>query len=157
MNYKNLIKKYWAGETSLAEEKALKAYFNNPNISEDLKEYAPMFQYLATAKQETLERPVADLITIEREETLLTVRAKRFYFKRIAAAILVVIFAGIGLQKLQTPSKAERMAAYWASKEIKDPKEAFVKTKTALLMVSKQLNNGTEAALKQVAKVQETI
>ena len=68
---------------------------------------------------------------------------------------MVLILAGLGYQQTQLPSKAERMATYWASKEIKDPQEAFLKTKAALLLVSKKLNNGTKAALQQVAKVQQ--
>ena len=155
MNYKQLIEKYWAGDTSIAEEKALKTYFNGAIISEDLKEYAPIFQYLRTTKKETLERPIEDFLRTKQKVMPLKVYAKRFSYRRIAAAILILIFAGIGFQKLQAPSKAERMANYWASKEIKDPKEAFAKTKAALLIVSRKLNNGTEAALKQVSKMQQ--
>lgn len=155
MNYKKLVEKYWAGETSVAEEKALKTYFNGPDVSQDLKKYASIFQYLANAKQETLTPSVDDLLAQRREGTPLKIRTKRFSYRSIAAAVLVLIFAGLGFQKLQTPSKAERIATYWASKEIKDPKEAFVKVKAALLMTSKKLNNGTEAALQQVSKVQQ--
>ena len=53
------------------------------------------------------------------------------------------------------PTKEERLANYWAAQEIKDPQLAYQKTKAALLLVSKKLNMGTEAALKQVSKVQK--
>jgi len=68
---------------------------------------------------------------------------------------LVLIIASIGYQNIETPNKAESIAAYWESKEIKDPKIAFLKTKAALLLVSKKLNNGRTAALQQVTKVQQ--
>jgi len=45
MNYKAVLEKYWAGETTIAEEKALKAYFSSNQISEELLPYAALFQY----------------------------------------------------------------------------------------------------------------
>jgi len=85
----------------------------------------------------------------------LKVSSKRFGYRSIAATILVLILVGFGYQQMQLPSKAERMATYWANKEIKDPREAFLKTKAALLLVSKKLNKGRETALQQVSKVQQ--
>ena len=43
---KNLIEKYFNGETSLQEEAELKAYFISGNVEESLKEYLPLFQFL---------------------------------------------------------------------------------------------------------------
>lgn len=156
MNYKALVEKYWAGETNLEEEKALKVYFNGDKVAEELLPYKPMFRYFEVAKKQTLERPVESLLQLGNEQIKpLSVQAKSYRFRKIAAAILVLILAGLGYQQTQLPSKAEKMATYWASKEIKDPKEAFLKTRAALLLVSRKLNNGTEAALQQVAKVQQ--
>ncbi len=156
MNYKALIEKYWAGKTSLAEEKALKAYFNGDNVAEELIPYQSMFSYFEVAQKQTLDSSVEALIQQENlPKSHLSVQTKRFQFIKVAAAILVLILAGFGYQQTQMPSKTERMATYWASKEIKDPKVALLKTKAALLLVSKKLNNGTEAALQQVAKVQQ--
>lgn len=156
MNYKALVEKYWAGATNLEEEKALKAYFNGDNVEESLMPYKSMFGYFETAKKQTLAQSIAALLQQQNKQSnSLSVQTRSYPFRSIAAAILVLIFAGLGYQQTQLPSKAERMATYWANKEIKDPKEAFLKTKAALLLVSKKLNNGTEAALKQVAKVQQ--
>lgn len=156
MNYKALVEKYWAGETTIAEEKALKTYFSSHQVDKELLPYVSMFQYFEVAKKQTLAPSIDNLLLIDNKRVIKPVVHSRMYLvRRIAAAVLFLVMANIGYQKMQVPSKAERMEAYWASKEIKHPKEAFLKTRAALLLVSKKLNNGTEAALQQVAKVQQ--
>ena len=51
---KYLIEQYFEGETSLQEEQQLRTYFQQGEVAEELKEYQPLFQYFATAKQEEL-------------------------------------------------------------------------------------------------------
>lgn len=158
MNYKALLEKYWAGETTIAEEKALLAYFNSNEVATELARYISLFQYLDEAKKETLKPSIENLlITHNSKKHFLKTVASNYFYRSIAAAVLILVIASIGFQtrKSTSETKAERMANYWASKEIKDPKEAFIKTKAALLLVSKKLNNGTNAAFKQVVKVQQ--
>jgi len=135
MDYKKLVEKYWKGETSIVEEQALKAYFSSGQVDKELAEYTPIFQYLSFAKKETLTTP---------------------YISRIAATILFLVTIIFAYSYLNQPTKAERLANYWAAKEIKNPQLAYKKTKAALLLASKKLNNGTAAALNQVRKVQQS-
>ena len=115
-----------------------------------------MFIYYEIGQKKTLQPSVEDLLVAKNKRVeKRIIPSKKYWIRSIAAAVVVVLMATVGFQQMQMPSKAERMAAYWASKEIKDPKEAFLKTKAALLLVSKKLNNGTEAAIKQVTKVQQ--
>jgi len=156
MDYKKLIEKYWNGETSIAEEQSLKAYFNSEEVSKELLQYAPIFQYLGQAKKETFSASIPELIRKDRVEVKrLKVKSKLNFFRRIAAAILLLVAFSFVYSQFNQPTKAERLANYWAEKEIKDPKLAYQKTKAALLMVSKKLNGGTAAALNQVRKVQQ--
>lgn len=156
MDYKKLLEKYWKGDTTIAEEQSLKAYFNSGKVSKELLEYAPLFQYLGVAKKETLSTAIPELIKKDSTKpNQLKVKSKLILLSRMAAAILLLISISFVYTHLNQPTKAERLASYWAEKEIKDPKLAYKKTKAALLMVSKKLNGGTAAALNQVKKVQE--
>ncbi len=155
MDYKRLLEKYWAGETTLAEEKALKNYFNSGNVAEELMPYANTFQYFTIAQKQTLETPVTTLLQAEKQPLIPVRTAKIFYLRRIAAAVLLLLTIGFGYQKINQPTKAERLATYWASKEIKDPKLAMAKTKAALLLFSQKLNDGRATALQQVRAVQK--
>lgn len=47
---KNILDRYWEGETSLEEERALGQYFNGDQIDERLRAEAPFFQALAQEK-----------------------------------------------------------------------------------------------------------
>ena len=157
MDYKKLVEKYWNGATTIAEEQALKAYFNSGRVDKELAEYTPVFQYLSHAKKETITTPVVDLIRVEnKEEKALKIRSSLFYISRIAATILFLVGITFTYSYFNQPTKAERLAKYWAAKEIKDPQLAYKKTKAALLLASKKLNNGTAAALNQVRKVQQS-
>ena len=46
MDIDSLLNKYFEGETSVEEERTLRAYFNQENLPEHLKELAPMFTYI---------------------------------------------------------------------------------------------------------------
>ncbi len=156
MDYKKLIEKYWNGETTITEEQSLKSYFNSDQVSKELLEFAPFFQYMGVAKEETLPTDIPELIRKDKVNLKpLTIKSKLITISRIAAAILLLISISFVYTHFNQPTKAERLASYWAEKEINDPKLAYKKTKAALLMVSKKLNGGTAAALNQVKKVQK--
>lgn len=155
MDYKVLLEKYWAGETTLAEEKALKTYFNSGEIADELLPYANTFQYISIAQKHRLETPVNEFIPVSKQQLTAIKTPRTFYIRRIAAAILLLLVVGLGFQKINQPSKAERLASYWAAKEITDQKIAIAKTKAALLMVSQKLNDGRATALQQVRAVQK--
>ena len=52
----SLLEKYWNCETSLEEEKQLKAFFASENVPPSLKETAELFSYFENQRQ----RPLAD-------------------------------------------------------------------------------------------------
>jgi hypothetical protein len=53
-NIKELLQKYFNGETSLAEEETLKCYFATPDVADELKQYIPLFACFAGMEAETL-------------------------------------------------------------------------------------------------------
>jgi len=155
MDYKILLEKYWAGETTLAEEKALKAYFNGDDVVEELLPYATTFQYFSKAQKQTLDTPIENLIATKTPVLKVVKATRTIYLRRIAAAVGLLLMIGFGYQILHQPTKAERVAAYWKNQEIKDPKLAIAKTKAALLLVSNKLNEGKQTALQQLKAVRK--
>lgn len=119
LRIEKLKQKYWAGETSLAEEKELKAYFKeNPSLSKDGSYYAEL------KKQQQL-KPVHSFIHPGRK--------KRQTWMSMAAAILILITVGFFV--FQNDNKQDQFAA-------QDPQEAFEITKASLMMISEGLNKG---------------
>lgn len=52
---KELLDRYWEGETSLEEERSIKAYFNSGHVDERLKSVSPMFQAFREEKEVQLK------------------------------------------------------------------------------------------------------
>lgn len=156
MDYKKLVEKYWVGETSLEEEKLLKQYFNGDQIEKDLKPFQDTFKYFG--EQQKVVASTTNLANLPNETGKVVSLKKSWNTKflfRIAAAILFLLAIGFWYQNTVELPQEQRMANYWESKEIKDPKLAYLKTKAALLLVSNKLNKGREVALNQVIKVRK--
>jgi hypothetical protein len=82
---KNLLEKYWEGETSLEEERMLKSYFSSGNVDEQLRPYSPLFQAMMAEK--AVQYPKVGIITAQ---------PHRFQWHAWAAAasIAMVLTAG---------------------------------------------------------------
>jgi len=119
LRIEKLNEKYWAGETSLAEEKELKDYFKeNPSLSKDGR-------YFAEVKKQQQVKPVHSFAHPGRR--------KKQTWLSMAAAILILIT--IGFFVFQNENKQDQFA-------VQDPQEAFEITKASLLMISEGLNKG---------------
>ena len=155
MDYKAIMEKYWIGESTLEEEKALKSYFENGKITADLLPYKALFRYVSNEQSRGMDRKVEAMVNSSKKLKVSVLSPNYFKWVNIAASIALLLMTGILYQKNTQLTKEEKIANYWSRIELKDPIEAIKKTKAALLLVSKKLNNGTEAALHQVKKVQQ--
>jgi hypothetical protein len=84
-----LLERYWEGETTLTEERALKHYFQSGNVDDRFKDVAPLFQVLSAAQQVTAP---ASLGTSIQPVAMQVSYAKNWL--RIAAAAVVVSVMG---------------------------------------------------------------
>ena len=127
-----LLDKYFAGETSLEEEKWLQEYFNSEReIPQDQVYAAELFRFFGReAVTEYIENE--RLITQYRRGSLLKVAS-------IAAAMLILIAALLFIQK-----PAEPVAyAYINGVPITNKEIALEETEKTLALVSEKLNQST--------------
>ena len=125
---KDLLEKYDAGETSLAEEQQLRKYFERNEVSENLKPYQLMFAFSAKENQESYDREIN--LPANKQEN-------RYLWTAIAASIILVI----GLFFFQ--NKPLEMNDKDVS-TIQDREEALQKSMEALKMVSEIMNEGKQ-------------
>lgn len=119
LRIEKLTQKYWAGETSLAEEKELKAFFEkNPSLSKDGRYFAEIKKQQQAQPRHSFSHPV---------------RKKTQTWMSMAAAILILITVGFFV--FQNNNKQDQFA-------VQDPQEAIEITKASLLMISEGLNKG---------------
>ncbi|MBT8263624.1 MAG: hypothetical protein KJO05_12425 [Bacteroidia bacterium] len=119
-----LLDAYFEGNTTLAEEGTLRDYFTKGNVAAHLESYTPIFQGFVQAKEEVSVKEV----TLPESGF----RIKGWWYS-IAATFLVavtvgsIVFSNSGL----TDEEQEALAA------IKETKEA-------MMLLSSNLNKGTE-------------
>lgn len=122
---KKLLDAYFEGATSLEEEKTLQDYFNNETVADDLIQYQPIFAGLKAAKEERSSK--AFIMPESKSKSIKT----RWYS---IAAILVVAF-GVGSYYFSQPHYTQ---------DEKEALAAFEKSKNAMMLLSENLNRGTE-------------
>lgn len=118
-----LIEKYESGETSIKEEKQLKAYFSEETVAPHLEEYKPLFQYFNQTKQEGYTGDVP----------LKPKKSNLYQWISVAAiAILMLsIMTQLNFGGQETSYSDEELMAYNQAKE-------------ALNLLSSQFNKGTQ-------------
>ncbi len=114
---KELLEKYWKGETSLDEEREIKRHFaENPSLTPEGR----YFDALAGQKKRTADRAWKRPISMPRW--------------LVAASVTVGVMVAFLVMK-----DAEEKQAF----NVDDPQTALEITRNALMMVSSNLNQGT--------------
>ena len=165
-NIKQILEKYWEGETSLQEENLLHEYFNSDDVVEELKDVQPMFQYFKVEQTTRIENPNFDeALLTQLEGTVIkpmrTINYRRNRIIRLvasAAAIIFITFSGLFIY--QEMDKSGQIAETEKTLQLEELTEeeriAYEQTKEALAYLSSKLNRGTSIATSNLIKVQKT-
>jgi hypothetical protein len=150
-NIQLILEKYFAGESSLDEEKQLKQYFTEADVAHELKQYQPLFQYLKEEKNIKMARQ------IELPKPIPHLKSRQWFWKAAAAAIALLIVSIVSFKQLQkhnSPSTlAHKNPNYIVLDEGDDPQKAFEQAQAALMLVSKKMRKGEQAATEGLMKV----
>ena len=120
-----LLEKYFEGETSIAEEKQLKAYFGAPGVAQHLMQYGPLFGYFEQQQQ------------TQHFDKAIPLKPRKHYVAWLSVAASVVAMLGMFMYLNTTePAQGEDLGTY------DNPEVAFKETQKALNMLSKNVNVG---------------
>lgn len=125
---RGLLEKYDIGETSLAEEKALREYFKNNEVADDLKSYQLIFSFSEKTSTQKMEREV---------EFPSSEKGNKYLWTAIAASLILVV----GLFFFQNKPMEMNHSDLGT---VQDKEEALQKSMEALKMVSELMNEGKE-------------
>lgn len=120
----SLLEKYLEAQTSVAEEKELRAYFSGENVAEHLEEYRPLFAYFMAAQRESYASPVP----AKRKTTFL------YRWVSVAAVVAISLSAYMGGTIMAGPSEAEIAEAQLAQAE----------TLRAFDLIAQNMNRGMD-------------
>lgn len=146
---KEILDRYWEGETSLKEEQLLKTYFNSNEVAKELESFRPLFIYYNKQSKKTSTQSFEGLKNKRVVHRLLPT------WVAVAASILILFTVGTFCYLNQSASNLRVLATDETAKEkdtYQDPKEAYQEAKAALLLISKGLNKGMKKTKEGVKK-----
>lgn len=139
-----LLRKYWAGESTLEEEKILLQHFGEEDLPmEDETADAIYFQFLQEARQMSTSRDYTKHLEQSPRPT-----ARRIILWSRAAAVAAV-FCGVVWTTFHYEHRPSRDT-------YEDPRVAWETTKAALAMVSNKMHEGTKSmeSIQELDKLQ---
>ena len=127
---KQLLEKYWAGDTSVEEERTIKTFFSGDSISEEFRKYQPLFSWKAKQLQ------------LKAKDTLKTgfethYRFQCYSFLKIAASVFLALTLGTGFY---TQYQQEKQMDRIFSETYSNPEDALKETTIVIGKVSSALN-----------------
>lgn len=146
---KRLVTRFWDGESTLEEEKALKdlvAYGNLPEAYDDLAAY---FESMGALSDElTLDSSFDDALlekidqSEQKQTSVRSLVKPRFIWSAAAAVVLAFCFVLFKAPEA-TPNIAGSNQETYSKEELQ---AAFEQTQAALLLISSKMNNATTHA-----------
>jgi len=127
---KQLLEKYWAGDTSMEEELALKTFFSVDSVSEELKKYQPLF--LWKKKQLQLQSNKALKEGFNKSSGI-----QLYSLLKIAAVVLLAFTLGIGFY---THYQQKKYMDRIFTETYSNPEDALRETKNVIRKISSVLN-----------------
>lgn len=147
-----LLEKYWAGETTLQEEEALKAFFKaDTSAGTD----AAYFNYLQHKSEENPLDASFDQEILEKLSNPPTHRALYTSLSYWLVAASLALILSIGVIFRNEIFMTEAPPALVQADTFDDPAKAFEETKKALLFLSSKLNESSEYT-SQLSKFDES-
>lgn len=119
LQIEKLLEKYWAGETTVDEEKQIRRYFEKHPEESSLRSY-----FAGTQKKREI-KPQKGFTHPGR-------RINRFWLSAAAAVLILLLSIPFVIQQQQPKNQFA----------VDDPAKAFEITKASLMMVSEGLNKG---------------
>ncbi len=151
---KELLDKFYEGQTSLEEELHLKEYFLGDNIPEELLEDKELFVSISATSEhievpDNLNSSLIEAISFAEHRESRVKRINLYSFSGLAAGLAIIL--GVYFAFLRD-NPTEVLAEY----TIQDEEVAYLEAKRALTYVSAKLNKGT-ASLEPLGQVNRSM
>ena len=111
-NIEELLEKYFEATTTVAEEEKLRNYFLTGDVAPHMVKYAPMFQYISTAKEERYSKQVPLPAVGKSRENI---------YKWLSVAAVVALCFGLYIKENSNPT----LESEYTQEEIASAQEAL--------------------------------
>ena len=154
---RKMLDRFYAGESTLEEERILQDYFSAARIPEELIPDRDLFRSLGSAADSVvvpdgLNQKILAVLGEQEKKVIRTRRITVFSLSGLAAGLLVVVALYVGYFK---NNGGGRLASNQITDTYTDPQDAYEEAKRTLAYVSAKLSTGT-TELEHVAQVSKT-
>lgn len=154
---KDILTKYWDGDTTIDEELLLADYFGQSDIDPELLVYKPLFRYFDQEKEQAtrtgFESQLMQKISTPVLQLDRPVRRVNFQsIMRTAAGVALIVATLVVIDWYQYKSK--KLDLYADTYET--PEAALAGLKSALIQVSDQIDGGSEMVHEQFQQLEQT-
>ena len=140
-----IIDKYWAGNTSLEEEKQLQVFFKSNDVPPHMEMYKDLFVSPELAIHPKLDKQFdAELISRISEDQI----SSKWTMFKVAAIALILLIASISVFQIDTKP-------VFAEDTFESPEEALEETKKAFILIAEAMNKG-EQPVNMLSKLDQT-
>ena len=152
---KALLDKYFAGETSLAEEQQLRAYFQQEHIAEEFRMYQPLFGYFQQEVKQETSAAFNDRWAEAPPQRTAKLHSLRVVYRWAAAAALVLALGVTWYFNSQVEQPGPTATIDWSQYEPKTEEEAIKLTRGAFLRTSAAMYQGLSTAATEMENVKK--
>ena len=157
VDIRKMLDRFYAGESTLEEERKLQDYFSAARIQEELIPDRDLFRSLGSAADSVvvpdgLNQKILAVLGEQEKKVIRTRRITVFSLSGLAAGLLVVVALYVGYFK---HNGGGRLASNHITDTYSDPQDAYEEAKRTLAYVSAKLSTGT-SELEHVAQVSKT-
>ncbi|MEM1327435.1 MAG: hypothetical protein AAGI23_15835 [Bacteroidota bacterium] len=143
-----LLEKYFEGKTSIAEEKALKSYFQRSTIAPHLEVYRDLFNYFDTSKQvgyTPKSENTAKIVNITN-----TRRRNYKWWWQVAAVLAIGISVWLLIPQTYQSNSIADSQVEWSDYEEENPELAYEETLKALELLSEALGGSEKKVVQEM-------
>lgn len=148
-NINRLLDLYWEGETSIAQEAELRAYFNGDDVATDHAAYTSMFVHFSKQRALTTDLDVEQVLAsiAEPKTSIFRLFSVKRYSMGIAAALTLMLSVTTVMNLQTTKSNVVVLD------EAHETEEALRVTKEALALLSSKLDQSTKKVNDGISKM----
>lgn len=146
-----LLSKYWEGQSSVDEERQLKAYFAQETIDPEHQQFQPLFSFFKEEAELSLSADFDKKLMQQLNTQTVKAPARVFSLKpllRVAAILVLGLAIAFGFYQSNQPEVEKSAEIDWSKYEITNEEEALKELQLALRLVSKNIDKGTTASQK---------
>ncbi len=137
---KELLAKYYQGETTLEEEKALKNFLNKDIVPDEFKPEQATFQYFEEVKKITFSKT----LEYQKSPDTNTPAIKKIWWSSLAACLILGLLIVYWFPSFNNTDTTSSISVQQNPGTYEDPEKAYFEAKKALLLVSRKMNKGTD-------------